>query len=91
MPAAITALNPAGSKRKWSGGELVLVEGGIVLDYRARDIVLINGSQLHGVLPIVPKPNTKCATRFSLVHFARPDKVAPYDNVDTMCGPSALG
>jgi len=71
FPAAISGLNAAGKHRKWRGGELVLIEGGVIIEYGCRDVVLINGSQLHGVLPIRPGYRMHCATRFSLVHFSR--------------------
>ena len=70
-PALITGLNPAGQFRKWDGGELLMVQGGVIVKYGCRDVVLLNGSQLHGVLPLRPKKNVKCATRVSMVHFSR--------------------
>ena len=71
LPALITCINPAGNHRDWKGGELVLGLGNYIVPYSNRDVVLLNGSLLHGVLPIKPSLNAKRPTRFSLVHFSR--------------------
>ena len=71
LPAMVSGLNPAGHKRQWKGGELELVEGCAKIEHFGRDVVLLNGSQLHGVLPVQPACGQCCAMRFSVVHFSR--------------------
>ena len=92
FPAAVTAMNPAGVSCNWSDGQLVLAEGGVELPRGFRDLVIVNGSQLHGVLPITPSQKAKCATRFSLVHFSRQEPKGPvYRGVPFMSGPVCSG
>ena len=71
LPAMVSGLNPSGSKRQWKGGEQVLVEGCTKIKHSGRDVVLVNGSQLHGVLPVQPACRSHCAMMFSVVHFSR--------------------
>jgi hypothetical protein len=71
FPAVVSSINPAKSKRKWTGGEFVLLEGGLMIEYGFRDLLFINGHQIHGVIPISPKYGQKGVSRVSVVHFSK--------------------
>ena len=71
LPAIILGSNPCPS-RVYTGGDLIFTNGAFRMKYGAHDVVMVNGNNIHAVLPVCPAQGAKkCAKRHSMVHFCR--------------------
>ena len=68
-PSVMTCNKQKGSTPGDVGGELIIASMGFVCDYGENDVVMLNGDEMHGVLPLTTKKDTKVQKRQSSVLF----------------------
>ena len=68
-PSIMTCNKEKGTTSSDIGGELIIASIGFVCDYGKNDVLMLDGNQMHGVLPLTTKKDTKVQKRQSSVLF----------------------
>lgn len=70
-PSVMTCNKKKGTVPGDVGGELIIASMGFVCDYGENDLVILDGMEMHGVLPLTTKKDTKVQKRQSCVLFRK--------------------